>query len=195
MVRPTQYIICRDRHTTHHSQRANVLLTVLLLTIVGGPGSHKDLRHLSDAILRTNSSVEFIRFDLPGYGDSDRCVPSSKEFADKIIESLEILGHKSPEKKVVVLGHSLGGHIAMEICARFNVAGLVLLAPVCCRPHRLIGGDKLVNLVKKPSQFETYFYRYFWISKSVGLVASNPFVAWVLELGSQSLILLVEIIY
>lgn len=86
---------------------------------------------------------QLIRFDLPGYGKSTRTkesIASPEYFSKSVIESLDILGLS--KKRVIVIGHSLGGHIAIDINKRFNkLTGIILLASVCCRPHRAVGNE------------------------------------------------------
>ncbi|HWL70005.1 MAG TPA: alpha/beta hydrolase [Geminicoccus sp.] len=69
-----------------------------------------------------------IAIDLPGHGQSDNAPDpvrtySLPGFADCIIEVLGILGIS----ELTILGWSLGGHIAIELLARFTgVKGLIL---------------------------------------------------------------------
>ena len=91
---------------------------LIFVTLHGGPGSHKDFRYFSKALTDNIPSCQLIRYDLPGYADSERggLKPTSKEFADRIIESLttlDVLGYSS--KKVIIIGHSLGSHIATDV--------------------------------------------------------------------------------
>ena len=119
----------------------------MIVAVHGGPGSHRDFRHLAEA-LQNSPKHQLVRPDLPGYGASKRhasFVPSTVNFAAAMTETLAQIAAKggAKKKRVVVLGHSLGGHIALEMAASSGgaVDGVVLLASVSCRPHKALGGE------------------------------------------------------
>jgi len=152
----------------------------VLIGVHGGPGSHKDFKHLAEAFnQKDDASCEFVRFDLPGYGNSEPLHPSLLPTADNYAETLlkaikeaDILRNR----KAIVMGHSLGGHVAVAMASRPSVpiAGVALLATVCLRPHKMIG--------------DTYFY---WFNKWLGLNTSNvmlgPVIQCILENGYKIL--------
>jgi pimeloyl-ACP methyl ester carboxylesterase len=77
------------------------------------------------------SSHRVIALDLPGFGDSDKPFPASYDarffarWVESALDALE-LGHD-----VHVLGHSMGGRVAIEVGLRRpdRIAGLVLMTP------------------------------------------------------------------
>ena len=78
--------------------------------------------------LLTEKHVPFLALDMP-YGSKSECQPKTRDiqknvnFANKIAE--KIFG----EQKPIIVGASLGGHIALQYAARFVVKGLLLVAP------------------------------------------------------------------
>jgi pimeloyl-ACP methyl ester carboxylesterase len=69
-----------------------------------------------------------VGLDLPGHGDSSDALDGPRTYtcpglADATIELLGLLGLK----KVIVMGWSLGGHIAIEMASRFSgIRGLLI---------------------------------------------------------------------
>lgn len=71
-----------------------------------------DFKHLAEAFnQKDDASCEFVRFDLPGYGNSAPLHPSLLPTADNYAETLlkaikeaDILRNR----KAIVMGHSLG---------------------------------------------------------------------------------------
>jgi pimeloyl-ACP methyl ester carboxylesterase len=108
----------------------------------------------------------FIPFPLPpqisGYGASDRggITPDAESLARVCLEGLQLAGVTRPNRKAVFLGHSLGGHVVVEM-ARLShsssspsfsssssssssspVLGVALVGSVCLRPHKMLGDDQ-----------------------------------------------------
>lgn len=103
--------------------------TPLLLFVHGAPGSSDNFHaYLSDSILCRRASL--LAFDRPGYGYSDygRAQRSLKVQAAAIGAILDLY----PQKKVVLIGHSYGGPIAVRAALDYptRIKGLLLLAPV-----------------------------------------------------------------
>ena len=94
---------------------------VVLLHGVGGGKTQwtPQLVQLAD------SGWHAIAWDMPGYGDS--AAPEAFTFA-ALAASLEALLDHHELPRAVLLGHSMGGMVALEACARFpeRIAGLVL---------------------------------------------------------------------
>jgi pimeloyl-ACP methyl ester carboxylesterase len=70
-----------------------------------------------------------ISLDLPGYGlSSSGPFPKSMEF---LAQAVALFAMKMELKKVILVGHSMGGQIAMTLSIKkfFPIEGLVLLAP------------------------------------------------------------------
>ena len=73
-------------------------------------------------------------------------VPSTSSLSSAVTEALALVPAGGKTKRVVVLGHSLGGHVAVDMAATAAAAGVVvdgvvLLASVCCRPHKALGHE------------------------------------------------------
>ncbi len=78
-------------------------------------------------------ALDAVALDLPGFGATPPPPEAwgSGEYADLVVEVLDAMG-----EKVVVLGHSFGGRVAVELAARHGarVAGLVLTGVPLFRP-------------------------------------------------------------
>lgn len=105
-----------------------------LFAVHGLPGSVRDFRWLASCL---ESSIRLIRVDMPGFGQTPLQTMPAASFAsraDFVLEIADALGID----RFAVLGHSMGGGIAMEMAARHpaRVAGLALLASIGLRSHR-----------------------------------------------------------
>lgn len=133
---------------THEGNQESDLVFVALH---GGPGSHNDFKYLAETLkISMKESYQLIRFDLPGYGKSERLkssIPNSKYFSSSVIETLSSINIIN-NKRIVVIGHSLGGHIAINMAKNCNISGIVLLSTVCCRPHKALGNDNGYKITK-----------------------------------------------
>lgn len=104
-----------------------------LVALHGLPGSARDFRWLAPAL----SGVRFIRLEQPSFGGTPRSTEPSTRLADRarfVLAALEAIGID----RFTVLGHSMGGPLAMSVAASERVEGLALLASVGLRPHRLM---------------------------------------------------------
>jgi pimeloyl-ACP methyl ester carboxylesterase len=85
-------------------------------------------QHIGVTDLLAEKKVPFLALDMP-YGLKTRCVPRTRnpevnvEFAADAVKSL--FGSEAP----VLVGASIGGHVALMYAARFPVKGLLLVAP------------------------------------------------------------------
>jgi len=103
--------------------------------------------------------------DLPGHGDSSDALDASRTYtrpglADAMTEMLGLLG----QREVIVVGWSLGGHIALEMAAQFSgIKGLLISgAPPVGRhnmaegfiptPHMRLAGQQYLA----PSEIDTF---------------------------------------
>lgn len=97
-----------------------------LLFIHGNSSCRKIFRHQMTGPL--SGTCRLIAFDLPGHGESADAIDPHRTytrpgFADSAIELLQTMGIRD----VIVLGWSLGGHIAIEMSARFEgIRGLAI---------------------------------------------------------------------
>ena len=73
--------------------------------------------------------VPFLALDMP-YGARSMCQPRTRKVEPNVAVVNEAVKTVFGEAKPVLVGASLGGHIALQYAARFPVKGLMLLAPV-----------------------------------------------------------------
>jgi pimeloyl-ACP methyl ester carboxylesterase len=142
------YIDDKSGAIIKYTKEGNDESNVLLVAIHGGPGSLRDYRHMCGEFLASNANIAVVRFNLPGYGGSDQlhksAIPTTPNYTDIIARALDNLELPPQYKRVVFMGHSLGGHIAVSLCHQYykngKSTGLVLLAPACATPGWNIGG-------------------------------------------------------
>lgn len=106
-----------------------------LVAVHGLPGSHRDYRWLASALA---GRVRLVRIDQPGFAASRVPAPPTEwsALADLVLDGLA----RVIDGPFAVMGHSFGAPLATWIAARggARVNGLVWLAPVSLRPHRLL---------------------------------------------------------
>lgn len=107
-----------------------------VIALHGAPGSVDDWRWFAPHIV---NHMRLIRLDLPGFGGTplhSEPDPRVEERAQWVVEVADDLGIE----RFCVLGHSLGGGVAMEIAARWpgRTWGLALIASVGLEPHKAI---------------------------------------------------------
>lgn len=73
--------------------------------------------------------VPFLALDMP-YGVKSECQPRTRNVEANVAVVNEALQKFFPSATPVLVGASLGGHIALQYAAHFPVKGLLLLAPV-----------------------------------------------------------------
>ena len=167
---------------------------VVIVACHGGPGSHNDFKYIAESLNETmkGKPYQFLRFDLPGYGKSSRAkssVASAKYYSTSVIETLNQLGISN--KRIIVIGHSLGGHIAIDMSKRASLTGIILLASVSCRPHRALGNDSGYKISKFLGMNVNHFifgglvksYLEFYYKKILGFPknACKDEIAWTQE--------------
>ena len=73
--------------------------------------------------------IPFLALNMP-YGSKSYCKPKTRNMEVNISVAkesiLQVFGHASP----ILVGSSVGGHIALEYAARYAVKGLLLTSPV-----------------------------------------------------------------
>ena len=100
-------------------------------TLVFIHGSGMSARYWSDQTRALADTARVLAVDLPGHGDSDDApAPSLAHYADATAGVIDALG----ARPAIVVGHSLGGAVAVALAARrpADVCGLVLLS-ACAR--------------------------------------------------------------
>jgi pimeloyl-ACP methyl ester carboxylesterase len=128
--------------------------TVVLLH--GGPGSF-DHSYFKPDFTRLSDVAQVVYLDLPGHGRSEWGDPASWSFetcADDVRAFCDAVGIAQP----VVLGHSLGGFVAMLYAARHpGHAGALVLQSTLGRfdldrmveTFRGIGGDEVAAVIRR----------------------------------------------
>jgi pimeloyl-ACP methyl ester carboxylesterase len=107
----------------------------VVLALHGLPGSTRDWRWLAPSMTGTR----FVRLDQPAFGGTPRSTEPDPRLAARarfVLAAMDAMGLED----VVVLGHSMGGPLAVAVAAAApsRVRGLALLASVGLRPHRLV---------------------------------------------------------
>ena len=118
--------------------------------------------------------------DLPGHGKSDPIPQASVEgYAETVAEFLEALG----SGPVLVVGHSLGGAIAIALAAQrpHAVTGLVLLASCAKLPWVDSSWGRLLPYVPGP------LWKTFFISTAQKLLFARGVPGHAVSLGMQEL--------
>lgn len=103
-----------------------------------------------------SADYRMIAIDLPGHGESGDandpdaayCMPGYAETAVEVLDQLNV-------KRAVVVGWSLGGHVALELIPRFpGLVGLMIMGtpPVHPTPESLQGGYRMHPMLPLISQ-------------------------------------------
>ncbi len=110
-----------ETHEVHHTDTGS---GVPVIALHGVPASSRDFRWLDAAI---DSRLRMLRVDLPGFGASAPRRPNAPSYsglATVVVELCDALGLED----AIVLGHSLGGAVALEAAARSDrIERLVLV--------------------------------------------------------------------
>jgi pimeloyl-ACP methyl ester carboxylesterase len=106
-----------------------------LLAVHGGPGSVRDWRWLGPVL---EPHLRLVRLDMPGFAGTPLALcpdPSAAARARFVVEAADAMGIE----RFAVLGHSIGGSVALEVAAQFpdRVTGIALAASVGLRIHRM----------------------------------------------------------
>jgi carboxylesterase len=97
------------------------------LMVHGFPGTPADVRPLADCLNALNWTVQGIL--LPGFGAQIETLPkrTHQEWSAAVREALQAL--QKAHAPVLLLGHSMGGALAMCVAAETPPDGLILTAP------------------------------------------------------------------
>lgn len=102
--------------------------TPVIVLVHGWTGDSSTMLHLAEPLLAKGLSV--VVFDVRSHGRSDRApAVTVRHFRDDLLAVLEWLQERRPARRIVVVGHSLGG--AAAILARVKgapIEGLALVA-------------------------------------------------------------------
>ena len=126
--------------------------TATPVVLVHGLGS--DHTGWLEAIETLSRSFHVVAYDLPGHGCSPRnrvAERAIENMADDLIDVLKTLGGR----KAVVMGHSMGGMIALTSCRRGSdvrdrLAGLVLVHTSPVNPFETMAPVPLHRKLQKP---------------------------------------------
>lgn len=159
------YTIAYTRELFCESTSEDKVTTIV--AIHGTLGSHRDFRYLAGALSNFGEKlpVELIRMDLPGYGSSKihgcarrHSSTTASHYAKICWQFLDELYSTHDEssrselckKRFVLLGHSLAGHLVVEM-ARIReeaVGAIALVASIGLSPHQGIGGKTFYPYLK-----------------------------------------------
>lgn len=105
-----------------------------VLAIHGLPGSGRDFRWLASAL---GGRVRLVRVDQPGFGATPVRSGTGARLADRVAFVRAAMDALALER-VTILGHSMGGPLAMAVAAADpRVDRVALLASVGLHPHRM----------------------------------------------------------
>ncbi len=79
--------------------------------------------------LLSGKDVPFLALDMP-YGLKSRCEPRTRDVEVNIAVLGDAVQNVFGSTAPVLVGASLGGHVALQYASRFPVRGLLLIAPV-----------------------------------------------------------------
>ncbi|CAK4630581.1 hypothetical protein LEN26_011350 [Aphanomyces euteiches] len=135
----------------------------------GGAGSHLDFQYLSPHLVQDNVNV--VAVDLPGNGLTSANAAggidlTENRIVDALVELIDAMRKRDPQRRIFLVGHSLGGMTAMQVAAKPSMnealAGLALLNSGGFRPH--VGG--------RPYWLVRLLYRSLVVSSFVRVVMS-----------------------
>lgn len=97
------------------------------LLVHGYPGTPLEMRPLAEALHERGWTCRGIL--LPGFGAQIETLPRRRwnEWREAVLEALAAL--RQDHAPLLLVGHSMGGAVALTAAARFPVDGLALLAP------------------------------------------------------------------
>lgn len=103
------------------------------LLLIHGLSEHSG-RHCHTIEFLVKSGIEVIRFDLRGSGESGgkrQWIESFQDYVEDTITVFNWVQRELPNLPLFVLGHSLGGSIAIQFAASYHslLKGLILSAP------------------------------------------------------------------
>ncbi len=85
-------------------------------------------QHIGVTATLTEKQVPFLALDMP-YGTRSHCLPKTRSNEKNIAYARAAIENAFGVKAPVLVGASIGGHIALLYAAQFPVNGLLLVAP------------------------------------------------------------------
>lgn len=103
-----------------------------LLFINGGPGFDHSFHHLSPVWEQLAGKRRVVFFDQPGTGQSWPVGPKDSVSLAEVIDSMEAIRKALDVPRLVLIGHSWGGYVAMTYALRYpaNVEAMILVDSV-----------------------------------------------------------------
>lgn len=103
-----------------------------LLFINGGPGYDHSFHHLSPVWEQLAASRRVVFFDQPGTGQSWPIGPEDSVSLAEVIDSIEAIRKALDAPRLILVGHSWGGYVAMTYALRYpaNVEAMILVDSV-----------------------------------------------------------------
>lgn len=86
-------------------------------------------RRLSITELLIEKRIPFLALDMP-YGTKSECRPRTRDVGSNVTFANEVIKNFFGNAMPVLVGASLGAHMALNYAAQYSVKGLVLVAPV-----------------------------------------------------------------
>jgi 3-oxoadipate enol-lactonase len=125
-----------------------------------------------------SQSYQVLSIDFRGHGDSD--VPNGGHFLEQLAEDAYEVIEELGFKRVVLVGHSMGGMVAQQFCVNHmdHVSGLLLVTTIAADiENRLI--SKRIELETPRLGFRNAFLKYFegWFAPST----DQKLIQWVRE--------------
>jgi pimeloyl-ACP methyl ester carboxylesterase len=120
----------RKLDVANHKCRAiiNRALGVPIVFLHGYSFTSDVWQHTGATELLKLKQVPFLALDMP-YGAKSECHPRTRDEDANVAVVNEAVRTVFGSAKPVLVGASLGGHVALKYAARFPVKGLLLLAP------------------------------------------------------------------
>jgi pimeloyl-ACP methyl ester carboxylesterase len=98
--------------------------------------------------LLTDKHVPFLALDMP-YGLRSNCQPKTRNPETNVLVAAEAVKSLFGPSVPVLVGASIGGHIALRYATRFPVKGLLLVAPARALTNDLIQSYEKFNFPVK----------------------------------------------
>lgn len=167
-------------HIRHLQRPKHPVMTLLFIHGLGNTGSAWD-----DVVAKMPANVRIITVDLLGFGESPRpswALYDAKTQARSVLATLVALRIATP---VVVIGHSMGSLVAIEMAKRYPVLidRLVLCSPPLYdnKKQRLPKSDSLLRQMygiaeQNPDQFvrlAAFAMKYGLINKTFNVTSDN----------------------
>ncbi|CAK4378224.1 unnamed protein product [Aphanomyces euteiches] len=136
------HVTLSNGHAVHYVSHGPPTAPNTLLLLHGAPGSHRDFKHF--APLLVSDTISVIALDLPGNGLTSADTAGgwgldNTSFVAAVAEAFALLVHKLPGRRFFIVGHSTGGHTAIQtaaLAAQGVVHGVALLNSAGFRPSQ-----------------------------------------------------------